>query len=68
MIVAAKKIFRSVDGDGNGKLDKDELGCLVQEMRKSMGLPYLLQVAMQKEVDEVKILTVCYYDSCSSSY
>jgi len=26
IILAAKKIFRSVDGDGNGKLDRDELG------------------------------------------
>ena len=30
-----------VDGDGNGKLDREELGVLVQEMRKSMGLDYL---------------------------
>ena len=29
------------DGDGNGKLDRAELGVLVQEMRKSMGEQYL---------------------------
>lgn len=39
--MAARKIFRSVDGDGNGRLDRSELGVLVQEMRKSMGLEYL---------------------------
>ena len=35
--MAARKIFRSVDGDGNGKLDRQELGMLVQELRASMG-------------------------------
>ena len=39
--MAARKIFRSVDGDGNGKLDRAELGVLVQELRQSMGEPYL---------------------------
>lgn len=53
VILAAKKIFRAVDGDGNGKLDKDELGCLVQEMRSSMGLPYLAQQRINTEVQEV---------------
>ena len=37
VIMAARKIFRSVDGDGNGKLDRQELGMLVQELRASMG-------------------------------
>jgi Ca2+-binding EF-hand superfamily protein len=53
VILAAKKIFRSVDGDGNGKLDRDELGCLVQEMRRSMGHDYHSQVAISREVDAV---------------
>merc|ERR1719183_75241 len=53
VVLAAKKIFRSVDGDGNGKLDRDELGCLVQEMRASMGHEYHSQVQIQREVDEV---------------
>ena len=39
--MSARKIFRSVDGDGNGRLDRTELGVLVQELRKSMGLDYL---------------------------
>ena len=37
VIMAARKISRSVDGDGNGKLDRQELGMLVQELRASMG-------------------------------
>jgi len=52
VILAAKKIFRAVDGDGNGKLDRDELGCLVQEMRYSQGLPYLAQHAINVQVQE----------------
>lgn len=53
VILAAKKIFRAVDGDGNGKLDKDELGCLVQEMRQSMGMKIHSQNQINAEVSEV---------------
>ena len=53
VILAAKKIFRSVDGDGNGKLDRDELGCLVQEMRKAMGMTYQSQSQINGEVMQV---------------
>jgi Ca2+-binding EF-hand superfamily protein len=53
VIMASRKIFRSVDGDGNGKLDRAELGVLVQEMRKSMGLPYLNSSQIHTEVTEM---------------
>jgi len=53
VIMAARKIFRSVDGDGNGKLDRAELGVLVQEMRKSMGEQYLNAHQIHAEVTEM---------------
>lgn len=53
VIMAARKIFRSVDGDGNGRLDRTELGVLVQELRKSMGLEYLNQHQIHVEVTEM---------------
>eukprot|EP00658_Telonema_sp_P-2_P019865 TRINITY_DN17815_c0_g1_i11.p1 TRINITY_DN17815_c0_g1~~TRINITY_DN17815_c0_g1_i11.p1 ORF type:complete len:1130 (+),score=343.73 TRINITY_DN17815_c0_g1_i11:190-3579(+) len=53
VIMAARKIFRSVDGDGNGKLDRTELGLLVQELRRSMGLDYLNQHQIHVEVTEM---------------
>jgi len=53
VIMAARKIFRSVDGDGNGKLDRQELGMLVQELRASMGAHLLNGPAMHAEVTEM---------------
>jgi Ca2+-binding EF-hand superfamily protein len=53
VIMAARKIFRSVDGDGNGRLDRSELGVLVQEMRKSMGLEYLNGQQIHNEVTDM---------------
>eukprot|EP00656_Telonema_subtile_P049542 TRINITY_DN6184_c0_g1_i1.p1 TRINITY_DN6184_c0_g1~~TRINITY_DN6184_c0_g1_i1.p1 ORF type:complete len:528 (-),score=192.16 TRINITY_DN6184_c0_g1_i1:124-1707(-) len=53
VIMSARKIFRSVDGDGNGRLDRTELGVLVQELRKSMGLDYLNAHQIHVEVTEM---------------
>jgi Ca2+-binding EF-hand superfamily protein len=55
VILAARKIFRSVDGDGNGKLDRQELGMLVQELRKAMGAPLLHGPAIHAEVTEMLV-------------